>query len=532
LTINGQSGPEHRYASNVKWHPNGALASFDRGNGISHSTIQNVRGLPYAWTDNGVLQDRYLYDQNANVSAIEDWQQWVNGRSMAYDGLDRLTTANGPWGAGQYSYDALDNIRSSTVGSRSLSHTYDGSNKLTGVTGSQHINFGYDANGNITNRGGQTFGFDIGNRMTRADGKANYLYDAEGRRSWATFADGSKAGYAYGQDGKLRISGHTVHGTDWYIYLGDRLIAQYQGGRGTSYNHTDALGSPVARSDQYGTITSRTMFEAYGATASGSIPSGVGIGFTGHVNDADTGLVYMQQRYYEPLAGRFLSVDPVVTDANSGMSFNRYSYVANNPYRYTDPDGRQLTECGSGSTMCSSTYFSDESSSAVQKPTSRAAAGALAPPAAAAGSGGSAISGTGLRAAAASAGRLLGPLSLAATPSSLSDGTLYGAAGLYAAKEGMTVYRVWGGLAGPLGRSWTPVNPDIIGPGLYRDMAGLPTVNDGSRLSIGQLINPAGVRILPADPLDGNRGGLPEYRVPNPALQIRILSTQERNPPF
>jgi RHS repeat-associated protein len=50
--------------------------------------------------------------------------------------------------------------------------------------------------------------------------------------------------------------------------------------------------------------------------------------------------LYMQQRYYEPLAGRFLSVDPVVTDRNTGRSFNRYRYAANNPYRYVDPDGR------------------------------------------------------------------------------------------------------------------------------------------------------------------------------------------------
>jgi uncharacterized protein RhaS with RHS repeats len=51
----------------------------------------------------------------------------------------------------------------------------------------------------------------------------------------------------------------------------------------------------------------------------------------------------MQQRYYDPIAGRFLSVDPVVTDWDSGSSFNRYVYAQNNPYRYTDPDGRQAT---------------------------------------------------------------------------------------------------------------------------------------------------------------------------------------------
>jgi RHS repeat-associated protein len=73
-----------------------------------------------------------------------------------------------------------------------------------------------------------------------------------------------------------------------------------------------------------------------------------GIGYTGHVNDPDTGLIYMQQRYYEPLAGRFLSVDPVTTDANTGAntgaSFNRYAYALNSPYTYKDPDGRVSQE--------------------------------------------------------------------------------------------------------------------------------------------------------------------------------------------
>ena len=48
----------------------------------------------------------------------------------------------------------------------------------------------------------------------------------------------------------------------------------------------------------------------------------------------------MQQRYYDPVAGRFLSVDPVTTDAKTGDSFNRYVYGRNNPYKFKDPDGR------------------------------------------------------------------------------------------------------------------------------------------------------------------------------------------------
>src|SRR3546814_2768826 len=60
---------------------------------------------------------------------------------------------------------------------------------------------------------------------------------------------------------------------------------------------------------------------------------------TGHITDAATGLVYMQQRYYDPRVGRLWSVDPVTVDSDGG-NFNRYWYAANNPYKFNDPDGR------------------------------------------------------------------------------------------------------------------------------------------------------------------------------------------------
>ena len=46
------------------------------------------------------------------------------------------------------------------------------------------------------------------------------------------------------------------------------------------------------------------------------------------------------QRYYDPMIGRFLSADPVETNPNNGGNFNRYWYGNNNPYTYTDSDGR------------------------------------------------------------------------------------------------------------------------------------------------------------------------------------------------
>jgi RHS repeat-associated protein len=119
--------------------------------------------------------------------------------------------------------------------------------------------------------------------------------------------------------------------------MGKLAIAETNSVSGTTFLHTDALGSPVATTNASGSLLTLTRYEAYGATAAGTNPDG--LGFTGHVNDPSTGLVYMQQRYYDPIAARFLSVDPIVTDASSGESFNRYEYVHSNPYRYTDPSG-------------------------------------------------------------------------------------------------------------------------------------------------------------------------------------------------
>ena len=133
-----------------------------------------------------------------------------------------------------------------------------------------------------------------------------------------------------------------------YVYLSQRLIAETKLVAGaatnsTRYIHTDGLGSPVAHSDAGGNVVDRSRYEAYGAKVNiAGSTNPVGLGFTGHVNDVDTGLVYMQQRYYDPVAGRFLSTDQVLTDTASGASFNRYAYANNNPYRYTDPDGRDV----------------------------------------------------------------------------------------------------------------------------------------------------------------------------------------------
>jgi RHS repeat-associated protein len=64
-------------------------------------------------------------------------------------------------------------------------------------------------------------------------------------------------------------------------------------------------------------------------------------GYTGYEKDDESGLDFAQARYYNPKHGRFTSVDPLTASANvkNPQTFNRYSYVLNSPYKFTDPLG-------------------------------------------------------------------------------------------------------------------------------------------------------------------------------------------------
>jgi len=109
----------------------------------------------------------------------------------------------------------------------------------------------------------------------------------------------------------------------------------------TTYYIPDALGSPIAAMDEAGNIKWRKHYQPYGQEIEQDAASADNrIGYTGHVHDRNSGLTYMGARYYDPEIGRFLSMDPVGVDPGDPRTFNRYAYGANNPYKYTDPDGR------------------------------------------------------------------------------------------------------------------------------------------------------------------------------------------------
>ena len=124
------------------------------------------------------------------------------------------------------------------------------------------------------------------------------------------------------------------------LLSGQYAIAQSAGT--VTYEYTDQQGTPLAEADANGNITATFDYTPYGTTALGTAPNGPG--YTGHVNDPGTNLIYMQARYYDPATGHFLSVDPTDVSPGNVFLYNRYSYANNNPIVNVDPNGKQVDE--------------------------------------------------------------------------------------------------------------------------------------------------------------------------------------------
>jgi len=117
------------------------------------------------------------------------------------------------------------------------------------------------------------------------------------------------------------------------------LLATFSHAETVTYYINDALGSPVAAMDSAGTVIWRESYNPFGEGRKKPSQNNNDVGFTGHQKDDATGLTYMQARYYDPTIGRFYGVDPA--PFSNVQNFNRFAYANNNPYKYTDPNGKK-----------------------------------------------------------------------------------------------------------------------------------------------------------------------------------------------
>jgi RHS repeat-associated protein len=308
----------------------------------------------------GVQNLAYEWDAAGNLSWRRDVNQSNLTESFFYDDLHRLDYANlnGVQNL-DMSYDVLGNVMSKTgVGT----YTYHPTKKHQVTSTANGWSFGYDNNGNMTSGRGATIGWTSYNYPSSIVNGSNsstfeYTPDRQYFRQVSNYTSGGTATTLYAGGNFERVSTSTGTAFRHYIRAGNSTIVYTRTNTsGTittdvSYVTRDHLGSNSAVTNSSGGILVNFSFDAFGkrrgSNWSGSpsagdwsaIASTTRRGYTDHSMLDNLTLIHMNGRVQDPELGRFLSADRLISEPWNTQNFNRYSYVYNNPLRFTDPTG-------------------------------------------------------------------------------------------------------------------------------------------------------------------------------------------------
>jgi RHS repeat-associated protein len=355
-------------------YPNGKAVTraFDKDDRLEGVTDWNSNVTKFTYNPDSDLattvfpseskdEDTYAYNNADQISEIKMLKSTETLASLVYtrdnDGQVKGDTSKGLPGEEKPSYE------------------YDPNNRLVKGAGTSYK---YDAANNPTTEGSSTNTFNEGDELEKGTG-VSYSYDELGERTKATPEKGPATTYGYDQAGNLisaerpkegetseikdnyayngedlrtsqTISGTTSYlawdmaeelplilsdGTNSYIYGADGLpVEQINNTTGTvEYLHHDQQGSTRLITGSTGTVTGKCTYSAYGTpTCEGSTTTP--LGYDSEYTSADTGLVYMRARVYDPATAQFLSVDPL-----EKLTRAPYNFAEDNPLNESDPAG-------------------------------------------------------------------------------------------------------------------------------------------------------------------------------------------------
>jgi len=328
FTVNGQSA-----VGNLTWNANGTLASLNTTDPFNSGNNQTCT---------------YAYDDLARLSSVNCPNVW--SQTFSYDPFGNITKNGSYWW---------------TPGYNSATNRYT----LAGTS--------YDNNGDLTNDTFHTYQWDAEGNITAVDvGGSNYTdyltYDALGNTAEykQTYANGNPpwlAQLVYGVQGRAHADlGKTIAsggGNTFTLPLvGGASMAGWSSSSTTVYGHSDWQGSIRLNSTPSRTVNSDAVFAPFGEVYNSPTTwwyefAGLKSSLTSNVWDAD-------YRHYHADQGRWLSPDPAgfaAADPSNPQSWNRYSYVMNDPMDYVDPSG--LHQCPNdqswGAQLCRMMLTSD-----------------------------------------------------------------------------------------------------------------------------------------------------------------------------
>ncbi|WP_308142812.1 RHS repeat-associated core domain-containing protein [Burkholderia pseudomallei] len=375
----------------------GIQSSYDAGNRLTSLTDSKSGTLSWGYdgldrvtgTSSSLGSVNYTYDAaNRRTSMTAAAQATAN---YIYDNANRLTSITQGSETVQLAYDA-DNRRATLTlpNGISVNYGYDNASELTGLTYTQsngnalgNLVYGYDADGRIISKSGtfatdvlptattQPATFDLNDRKTSFNGQA-LTYDANGnltsdgtntyswnaRNQLVQISQGSNTQLSFAYDALGRRIGKTVQGVaTQFLYDGNNVVQEAQGSTinpilvglgiderfarndvtGRTYFLKDQINSTIALIDPSGVVKQQYSYDPYGNV----MPTDTTTGFTNPYQytgrEADTaGLYYYRARYYSPMTTGFISEDPI---AFGGGQLSFYAYVGGNPLSYRDPLG-------------------------------------------------------------------------------------------------------------------------------------------------------------------------------------------------
>ena len=305
----------------------------------------------------------YSYDANGNITEIKQNGKLIN--KYTYDSLNELKEEYDYVNKFyiNYSYDGAGNLQNKyeqvldpnygypTGTQHGNTYEYTDTSwkdKLTKINGD---NITYDANGNpLSYRDGMSFEWENGRilkNINTSDKAVQMSYDSNGMRTQKS-VDGVKTNYYYDSNKNLIA---LVKGNDTLLFYydsdGSATSFSYNG---TMYFYVKNLQGDVIRIiDLAGTEVASYVYDAWGnikdTKGEPTIREINPIRYRGYVYDTETSLYYLQSRYYDPFAGRFLNADIYCdTGTDTTLSTNMFAYCENNPTNKSDQTGFRVID--------------------------------------------------------------------------------------------------------------------------------------------------------------------------------------------
>jgi len=297
----------------------------------------------------------YQYTAGSDINNISG-TGLTNATTVTYDNLHRIKSYS-PGLSGSYGYDPIGNITNNIEGGGSR-YTYANPRIQAVRTAFGYTNL-YDLCGNMVVRHGgltnsQALTYDPENQLL-AVAQAGVMSDEFGYafdsvRLWKRINQNPTniqvwVGNLYEEKGGKVL---------YHVFAGEQQVCTFEtnsalfGGSDTNkvgyYYHEDSLNSSSALSGSSGSQLEVNVYYPFGRTQTATPQASFQVSrrFTGQVFDAESGLYYYNARYYDPELGRFIQPDDRLPDYSNPQSYNRYSYVMNNPLRYNDPTGHEF----------------------------------------------------------------------------------------------------------------------------------------------------------------------------------------------